>query len=582
MLAVLITGILGLTARWFLQQIEPAVGVPEPSSFGSLPAAIDALQNGDLTRQHRLIAISAVTKYGEDAVPELRRLLRSRSASTRTLALMALRDLGSTAKPSLPELTALVEKATPEELTPLVSTLARIAPASEPMIRALKSCATSGDSVDHNTVLTLLPLVGQGQEDILRLLLRNGDQSIQRRTISRIAAQEALASAFVEDLERLLDGQPEATSSAAFGTLQSTNNLSDATLNHVLDNAEGQTYLDALYELQNRPPLAEARYDELLSVLRDDRRPMYVRESALKCLAVARPDDRHPCEHVADWILNDEAAWASGAGWSVILAMLGVYGLNDADSVGDRIALLHQDASAGSVLLLKNQRVTAELTTSIAQTPQLRVLVFHKCELSEDALEPLEALTALRILSLEICQLTDGHLLKLPTLPALTHFKLWERSVRTPSGRGFMDLPRKQITNGGMPGIARQPALQVLTLTNIDINDDAVAHLSELSDLRYFRNYAPQHDLTPRALSKLKSLRYLEVRFGRDSDLRYVNGMLELQQLHLQGDDITDAGLALLGKLAKLRSLRIRSDKVTVTGIQHLQTLLPECRIELN
>lgn len=240
--------------------------------------------------------------------------------------------MGSSAEPAFTDLTALVDRATPEELTPLATILARIAPGPELTIQELKCCATSDDTVNHNTALTLLPSSGQGQEDILRLLLKNGDHFIQKQAIERIAGQEALPTAFVEDLEQLLDGQPEATSLAAFRALRGTNNLSDTALTGILDNPGGTNYADALYELQRRPGLAETRYDEFVGVLQDGQQSSSVRWGALSCLAAVWPDDWQPCEYAADWFLDSE--WTSFNG----LGGLNAYILRDADSVALRIS----------------------------------------------------------------------------------------------------------------------------------------------------------------------------------------------------------------------------------------------------
>lgn len=239
---------------------------------------------------------------------------------------------------------------------------------------------------------------------------------------------------------------------------------------------------------------------------------------------------------------------------------------------------MSEDVAAGSVLLMNSQRITARLTTDIARIPHLRVLGFTGCEIDGDALEPLEVLTALRMLSLDNCQMTDGHLSKLPTL---THFQLPERQEEIPSGGGFIVQPYERITNDGMAGIARQSALQVLALTNIDITDDALSHFGELPGLRYFTCLGPrQYELSARAFSQLRSLRRLEINFGSNSDLQFVGRMTELEKLYLQGDSITDSGLPMLGRLKKLRSLNVNSRNVTQSGVERLQALLPQCKIE--
>jgi hypothetical protein len=52
-----------------------------------------------------------------------------------------------------------------------------------------------------------------------------------------------------------------------------------------------------------------------------------------------------------------------------------------------------------------------------------------------------------------------------------------------------------------------------------------------------------------------------------------------LEELHLLGTDVTDAGLAHLEKLTDLKSLFLDNTNVTSEGVEKLQRALPNCQI---
>jgi hypothetical protein len=65
-----------------------------------------------------------------------------------------------------------------------------------------------------------------------------------------------------------------------------------------------------------------------------------------------------------------------------------------------------------------------------------------------------------------------------------------------------------------------------------------------------------------------------------DAGLAHLKGMHKLRLLWLSQTRITDAGLKHLHGLAGLRIVRVPGTKVTDAGVAALKTALPECRIE--
>jgi hypothetical protein len=61
--------------------------------------------------------------------------------------------------------------------------------------------------------------------------------------------------------------------------------------------------------------------------------------------------------------------------------------------------------------------------------------------------------------------------------------------------------------------------------------------------------------------------------------LERLEGLTELQELHLTSTPVTDAGLVHLQGLSKLNRLDLSNTLVTDAGVNELQKVLPNCRI---
>jgi hypothetical protein len=58
-----------------------------------------------------------------------------------------------------------------------------------------------------------------------------------------------------------------------------------------------------------------------------------------------------------------------------------------------------------------------------------------------------------------------------------------------------------------------------------------------------------------------------------------LSGLLTLEDLELDGTNVTDAGLASLSPLTQLTSLTISKTTVTSSGVDDLHRVLPNCTI---
>jgi Leucine-rich repeat (LRR) protein len=140
-------------------------------------------------------------------------------------------------------------------------------------------------------------------------------------------------------------------------------------------------------------------------------------------------------------------------------------------------------------------------------------------------------------------------------------------------------------------------------LTNVNVQDKGIAHLTGLTKLREFRcaqcriaklSLAPlakleslDLSLTPfnnegmKGLAELKALRRLNLRdtLVTDEGLKYLSGFTQLQELDLSGAKITDAGLAWLRNLTAMRKLNLLGAQITdasadaLAGMARLQEL---------
>ncbi len=114
------------------------------------------------------------------------------------------------------------------------------------------------------------------------------------------------------------------------------------------------------------------------------------------------------------------------------------------------------------------------------------------------------------------------------------------------------------------------------------INDDALAHLQELTNLRTLCLCDTQ--VTDAGLEHLWGLTtlenlWLDDTFVTDDGLVHLKRLTRLKSLGLSGTQVTDDGLMHLRGLTGLKELRLWSTLVTEDGVKELQQALPGCRV---
>jgi len=204
----------------------------------------------------------------------------------------------------------------------------------------------------------------------------------------------------------------------------------------------------------------------------------------------------------------------------------------------------------------------------------------------------IEGLDKLEIFFANGAKLTDSGYKSLGKLKSLKQFGLdhWFRADKTtPLGAGLVELAAcpnlKTIRLGGcdVGPEATQALAQIKTLEKVDlfhtryVNDDAVAHLKPLPNLKHII-LAPQYSgrLTDAALKHLSEIPTLEQIELKETRLTYVAGLSHLKKLknlkrlNLENTEIPEADLAQLQ--ADLPNLKIEKTTPDEVGLKRLKS----------
>jgi hypothetical protein len=136
------------------------------------------------------------------------------------------------------------------------------------------------------------------------------------------------------------------------------------------------------------------------------------------------------------------------------------------------------------------------------------------------------------------------------------------------------------VSEDGLKRICRLKSLRELILDFTIVTDDGLRALASLTRLERltFEKAMDEHGLTQ--LRSPQSLRYLNIREITNVGLAEIAGLAHLEFLEVQGDRITDEGLASVARLPKLKSLVIGQPKMGLSdaGLVHL-TKLPALEV---
>lgn len=138
--------------------------------------------------------------------------------------------------------------------------------------------------------------------------------------------------------------------------------------------------------------------------------------------------------------------------------------------------------------------------------------------------------------------------------------QVWESKSRDNAVLTRWDKPL-QITDAGLGHLQAFPQLEVLDLTNIDITDEGIFHLTELAPAGNLKELVLKGtNVTDRSMESICLFPSLEI-------------------LDLSRTQITNEAIDGLLKLKNLETLSLTDTQVTLGGAQRLRTGLPDCDI---
>jgi serine/threonine protein kinase/Leucine-rich repeat (LRR) protein len=268
---------------------------------------------------------------------------------------------------------------------------------------------------------------------------------------------------------------------------------------------------------------------------------------------------------------------------------------------------------------MRRMPVTAAHLRALRGCRKLTELNLTESRLSDDALEPLNALPNIRHLDLNETGLTDGGMVYLKPLAALEHVTLYNTAIGDDGlahlagalELRYVDLGRTKVTDAGFAKLAATcTKLDGVWLSATAITDDGLTKLADLRELATLG--VSKTRVTDKTLSRLQAhpkLKELDLsecseitddgfahlakcaRLGiltldrtpvTDAGLKHLAPLKGLQFLSLTGTGVTDAALDTLKGFETLTYLKVSNTKLTENAVRALAKALPKCRIEWN
>jgi len=214
----------------------------------------------------------------------------------------------------------------------------------------------------------------------------------------------------------------------------------------------------------------------------------------------------------------------------------------------------------------------------------------QKPEFGDDNVKHVRELTHLRLLYLDLTQITDSSLEHVKEMSELDTLGLGHTQI-TDRGVGHLKqmktverlfLNNTQITDRGLEHVKELTKLEELSLDGTQITDDGLKHLKEMPELRNL--HLGDTQITDRGLRHLKGMTRL-TRLSlhgtkiSDTGLAELKGMTSLQVLKINQTLVTDAGLEHVRELTGIACVWLEGTYVTDQGVQKLQQALPNCDI---
>ncbi len=410
LLLLLLTGatvLLALLTKSLLPGPDPSADGDDPP--GQLSDALAALVDESQPQGRRMLAASRVARFGDGAIPELRKLLESNSESKRRIAIITLGQMYSAAAPALDDLLSLVDLNSPEAAVVLLHSLIRIAPDDE-RVKDFFRKAVAADSVEiRDIAYEELASHVSSEGSVLVELLRSDDAAVRLRAISALPefrrqldsdGAESQGILNVASILNTLLFHDESTEVriAAFNWLYATGRLTDANRLRVLNGPDLELYSRCMH-ISGDSPDANAIRARLLELLGEKAISVSLRETAMQRLAL-------------DGYVNDRALPASmrlifeeglpyyDENWPGSVSYLAPFPDRAWKmSLDEQFQKLQRPESQHPVLYLHGQGLTTGDIQRVAALSHLKVLGFSKCNFEKGFPQQLSSLTDLQVLA---------------------------------------------------------------------------------------------------------------------------------------------------------------------------------------
>jgi hypothetical protein len=231
-------------------------------------------------------------------------------------------------------------------------------------------------------------------------------------------------------------------------------------------------------------------------------------------------------------------------------------------------------------------KLGAEHFALLANQPELtKLTLYGGCKgLNDETLPLLVKLTKLTELSTDGMQVTDAGLKPFAEMKALRSLSMFHPSWGS-----------KQFVGSGLAHLAGLPALEKLTIAGSPFNDEGMAAVGKLTQLREFRTWhtfqteaGNQHLLSLKNLKALRLGQRLRKYDGKpnppsltDETLDVVAQLATLESLWLDEARLSGAALGKLQKLPQLKQLTLERIDLPDSDVEQLRRDLPGVKIEV-
>ena len=250
------------------------------------------------------------------------------------------------------------------------------------------------------------------------------------------------------------------------------------------------------------------------------------------------------------------------------------------------LAVVKEIPSLKTLNLRKCAKITDAGLEHVAELPNLErlILLYNKDGLTNECMKSIAKIASLRALDIRGCvQIKDDGLLAMAPLKNLVDFKHRGFNVTNDGLAVFKELPQLRVLmmqdaanvdDGGMEHLAGLDSLSNLDMTGTSVEDPGLAALAgkKIKDLR-LRNTLVEGIGFDQLESSSETLTYLDLNesFANDDGLAKVALFKNLETLLVWQTDVTDEGLAVIGKLPKLKKLQLKAlGDVTDDGMDHV------------